>query len=207
MDRPNSSVSSKAKDSFSQFLETNFVSKNTVHISKGNSIPWIKGKIWIVLKGFIKLRVPRVDGDELILGFLGPNQVFGEPFSLIDDCSPFALINSELLYIPVQEAYNSPPLAIAIMESLSLRNRHSELNVAVLVNKNVEEKVKAFLELMATDFGTPVAEGLKIDFRMTHQDIANAIGSTRVSITRILSKLRETGWLIKTDGFLIITGP
>jgi len=42
---------------------------------------------------------------------------------------------------------------------------------------------------------------------MTHQDIANAIGSTRVSITRILSKLRETGWLIKTDGFLIITGP
>ena len=64
--------------------------------------------------------------------------------------------------------------------------------------------VKVFLELMATDFGTPVAEGLKIDFRMSHQDIANAIGSTRVSITRILSKLRETGWLIKTDGFLIV---
>ena len=64
--------------------------------------------------------------------------------------------------------------------------------------------VKVFLELMATDFGTPVAEGLKIDFRMTHQDIANAIGSTRVSITRILSKLRETGWLINTDGFLIV---
>ena len=79
--------------------------------------------------------------------------------------------------------------------------------MAVLVNKNIEEKVKAFLELMATDFGTPVAEGLKIDFRMTHQDIANAIGSTRVSITRILSKLRETGWLIKKDVFLIITGP
>ena len=67
--------------------------------------------------------------------------------------------------------------------------------------------VKVFLELMTTDFGTPVAEGLKIDFRMTHQDIANAIGATRVSITRILSKLRKTGWLIKIDGFLIITGP
>jgi len=32
---------------------------------------------------------------------------------------------------------------------------------------------------------------------MTHQDIANAIGATRGSITRILSKLRETGWLKK----------
>ena len=90
------------------------------------------------------------------------------------------------------------------MESLSLRNRYSELNVAVLVNKNVEEKVKAFLELMATDFGTPVAEGLKIDFKITHQDIANAIGTTRVTISRILTKLRITGWLIKTDGFLVV---
>ena len=96
---------------------------------------------------------------------------------------------------------------MAIMESLSLRNRHSELNVAVLVNKNVEEKVKAFLELMASEFGTPVAEGLKIDFRMTHQDIANAIGATRESITRILSKLRETGWLKKHMDFCNIYGP
>ena len=122
----------------------------------------------LVLRGFIKVRAPRIDGDELVQGFLGLSRVFGESFSLIDDWSSFALINSELLCVPVQEAYNSPPLAIAIMESLSLRNRHSELNVAVLVNKNVEEKVKAFLELMATDFGTPVAEGLMIDFRMTH---------------------------------------
>ena len=57
---------------------------------------------------------------------------------------------------------------------------------------------------MATDFATQVADGLKIDFRMTHQDIANAIGSTRVSITRILSKLRKTGWLLKADGFLVV---
>ena len=58
--------------------------------------------------------------------------------------------------------------------------------------------------MLATDFGTPVAEGLKIDFRMTHQDIANAIGTTRVTISRILTKLRITGWLIKTDGFLVV---
>ena len=79
--------------------------------------------------------------------------------------------------------------------------------MAVLVNKNVEEKIKAFLKLMATDFGTPVAEGLKINFTITHQDLANAIGSTRVSITRILSKLGETGWLIKIDGIFIVMSP
>ena len=43
-----------------------------------------------------------------------------------------------------------------------------------------------------------------IDFSMTHQDIANALGVTRVTITRVLSQLRKTGWLIKTDGFLVV---
>ena len=90
------------------------------------------------------------------------------------------------------------------MESLSLCNRHSELNVAVLATKNIEEKVKAFLELMATDFFSPVAEWLKIEFRMTHQDIASALGATRVSITRIFSKVRKTGWLIKAEDILLL---
>ncbi len=58
--------------------------------------------------------------------------------------------------------------------------------------------------MIATDFGHPVEKGLMIDFSMTHQDIANALGVTRVTITRVLSQLRKTGWLIKTDGFLVV---
>ena len=57
---------------------------------------------------------------------------------------------------------------------------------------------------MATNFGRPLEEGLNIDLRMTHHDIANAIGSTRVSIIRILSKLRETGWLKKLMDFWLL---
>ncbi len=78
-------------DGLSKFLETSSSRKNSVHISKGNSIPWLKGKIWIVVKGLIKLRAATFDGKELILGFVGPNKVFGEPFSLMDHCRPFAL--------------------------------------------------------------------------------------------------------------------
>ena len=96
-------------------------------------------------------------------------------------------------------------MALAILESLSLRHRSTELNLTVLLEKTAEERVKAFLELIATDFGKPVEEGLMIDFLITHQDIANAVGLTRVTITRILSQLKKTGWLRKLDGgFLVI---
>ncbi len=205
MTAANCTVSPKVLDGLSRFLETSFARKNIVHISKGNYIPWFKGKIWIVVKGLIKLRAPRSDGDESILGFVGPNQVFGEAFSLIDDCSPFALVDCELLHFTSEEISNSPPLALAILESLSLRHRSTQLNLAILLSKTGEERVKAFLELIATDFGKPVEEGLMIDFSITHQDIANAVGLTRVTITRILSQLKKTGWLRKLDGgFLVI---
>ena len=201
----NCTVSPKVLDGLSKFLETSFARKNIVHISKGNYIPWLKGKIWIVAKGLIKLRASRIDGNEFILGFVGQNQVLGEPFSFIDHCSPFTLVDCELLHLPVEEVYNSPPLALAILESLSLRHRSTELNLTVLLEKTAEERVKAFLELIATDFGKPVEEGLMIDFLITHQDIANAVGLTRVTITRILSQLKKTGWLRKLDGgFLVI---
>ena len=79
------------------------------------------------------------------------------------------------------------------------------MNLAVLVEKKVEEKVKRFLELIATEYGKPLDGGLMIEFKITHQDIANAIGSTRVTVTRILSKLQEDYWLTKTNGgFFII---
>ena len=207
MTAANCTVSPKLKllDGLPKSLEISFARKHSVHIPKGNYIPWLKGRIWIVVKGLIKLRAPRSDGDESILGFVGPNQVFGEAFSLIDDCSPFALVDCELLHFTSEEISNSPPLALAILESLSLRHRSTELNLTVLLEKTAEERVKAFLELIATDFGKPVEEGLMIDFSITHQDIANAVGLTRVTITRILSQLKKTGWLRKLDGgFLVI---
>ncbi len=201
----NCTVTPKVLGGLSKLLETSFARKNIVHVSQGNYIPWLKGRIWIVVKGLIKIRAPRSDGDELILCFLGRNQAFGEPFSLIDDCSPLALVDCELLHLPIEEVYNSPPLALAILESLSLHHRSTELNLAVVLAKTAEERVKAFLELMATDFGKPVEDGLMIDVSITHQDIANAVGVTRVTVTRILSQLKKVGWLRKSDGgFLVI---
>ena len=200
----NCPVSPKVLDGLSKLLETSFARKNIVHVSQGNYIPWLKGRIWIVVKGLIKISAPRSDGDELILCFLGRNQAFGEPFSLIDDCSPLALVDCELLHLPIEEVYNSPPLALAILESLSLRHRSTELNLTVVLAKTAEERVKEFLELLATDFGKPVEEGLMIGFSITHQDIANAVGVTRVTITRILSQLKKTGWLKKLDEGLFV---
>jgi hypothetical protein len=56
---------------------------------------------------------------------------------------------------------------------------------------------------MRRDFGVPGNEGITIDLRLSHQAIAEAIGSTRVTITRLLGDLRNAGLgsaiLMKSD--------
>jgi CRP-like cAMP-binding protein len=46
---------------------------------------------------------------------------------------------------------------------------------------------------MKREIGQPGAEGTRLDVRLTHQNLANAIGTTRVTITRLLSKLKNEG--------------
>jgi CRP/FNR family transcriptional regulator len=49
--------------------------------------------------------------------------------------------------------------------------------------------------VLCRDFGVPGSEGITIDLRLSHQAIAEAIGSTRVTITRLLGDLRNEGLL------------
>ena len=52
--------------------------------------------------------------------------------------------------------------------------------------------------MLCRDFGVPGNEGITIDLRLSHQAIAEAIGSTRVTITRLLGDLRNDG-LVQID--------
>jgi CRP/FNR family transcriptional regulator len=56
----------------------------------------------------------------------------------------------------------------------------------------------SFLLVLCRDFGVPGNEGITIDLRLSHQAIAEAIGSTRVTITRLLGDLRQAG-LVQVD--------
>jgi CRP/FNR family transcriptional regulator, global nitrogen regulator len=52
--------------------------------------------------------------------------------------------------------------------------------------------------VLCRDFGVPGNDGITIDLRLSHQAIAEAIGSTRVTITRLLGDLRNDG-LVQID--------
>jgi CRP-like cAMP-binding protein len=67
--------------------------------------------------------------------------------------------------------------------------------LALMGLRRVEDRVRAFLELLALDYGIACPQGLRLTPKLTHQEIASALGTTRVTVTRIIGQLKEMGWL------------
>ena len=159
-------------------------------------------KIYFLLKGAVKLSLVYEAGDEITVALLRENSVFGV-FSLIagqkSDRFYHAVAFSavELLSAPtnrVEEALkNNSDLSILMLKGLSSRILQTEMMIETLAHRDMGSRLVSFLLILCRDFGVPVSDGIHIDLKLSHQAIAEAIGSTRVTITRLLGDLRQQG--------------
>nr|WP_262562781.1 Crp/Fnr family transcriptional regulator [Acaryochloris sp. CCMEE 5410] len=59
----------------------------------------------------------------------------------------------------------------------------------------VSARCRELLLLLSKEIGEQTPEGIRIKVRLTHQQIADLAGVTRVTATRVLGELRKEGWL------------
>ena len=186
---------SEARESFRQLLEESYQRRSLVHLGAGSSVPLLKKNVWLVVRGMVSLSTLSYQGDELLVGLAGPNEPFGEPLSNLEAYEARALADCDLLCLSCDEIAQSPHLAVAVLQGLGARYRQSEALLALLGLRRIEDRVRGFLELLANDYGQACDQGLRLDLRLTHQEIANALSTTRVTVTRALGSLRQEGWL------------
>ena len=87
-----------------------------------------------------------------------------------------------------------------MLKAMACRYRQAESLLALMGLRRVEERLRGFLELMARDYGQPCENGIRISVRLTHQELASALGTTRVTVTRFIGQLRDEGWLVMEPG-------
>ena len=180
---------------FRELLESSYRNSNLVHLSAGSSVPLLKNSIWFVVRGMVKLTALSVQGDELLLGLVGPSEPFGEPLTQVEAYGAFTLVDTDLLCLSSETLARDPRLAAGLLQAVVGRYRQSEALLALLGLRRIEDRVRGFLELLATSYGQPCEQGLRLNVKLTHQDIAAALSTTRVTVTRILGALRDEGWL------------
>jgi CRP-like cAMP-binding protein len=187
--------SARRRDGFRDLLEANYQKRNLVHLSAGSVVPLLKNNLWLVVRGMVKLGAVSVHGDELLLGLAGPNEPFGEPLSTVEAYEAVTLSDCDLLCLTMAEVEQSPALATAMLEAIAVRYRQAEYLLSLLGLRRVEERVRGFLELLAHDYGQVCEDGLRLNLRLTHQEMASALSTTRVTVTRVIGLLRDEGWL------------
>jgi CRP-like cAMP-binding protein len=178
-----------------RILEVQYQGRSLQSFRKGQTIPLYQQDIWLVYRGVVQVSTLYPNGDEAILGFISPLMPFGEPISLVQPYSAVALSDVDLMRLDWQEVLKSPQLMECLFGQMTRRLQQSESLLAIASYRRVEDRLVEFLALLKREISSPVNDYHRLNIRLTHQHLANTIGTTRVTITRLLGQLRDRGLL------------
>jgi len=161
--------------------------------SRGEAIPLSPLGIWQVCQGLVQLSMLHSNGEEVLLGLAGPSMPFGSCLTSLETYQATALSDTKLIWLPLKEIESSLGLAQKLLPRLSWRLRQTEALLAIAGQRRVEDRLCQLLRLLKQEIGQSVVGGTRLSVRLTHQNLANTIGTSRVTVTRLLSKLKQQG--------------
>ncbi|MEA2529530.1 MAG: family transcriptional regulator, cyclic receptor protein [Thermomicrobiales bacterium] len=166
-----------------------------------------QGLVFIVRSGCVRLNKVLPEGRSINLGLLGPNTVFTQEDTgdgIATGAIAEALVDSMLSVVEADELASiiaeSPELAAAMVTGMSRRLTEVQTLVEQLLVRDTSIRLATTLVTLAARFGRPTADGMMaIALPLTHQGLANMIGSNRVTVTRKLLDLQNEG-LVRSLG-------
>jgi CRP/FNR family transcriptional regulator len=156
--------------------------------------------MYIILFGKVKAVRITEDGKEIILAVHQAGEFFGE-MSLIDGkTTPASVIATEdsLVAIISKKDFLSVFLAqhkvtLNLLNIFCTRLRKCWDTIQLLNFNNASQRTKMLLHMLSNEYGKKSSEGITLNIKLTHQDIAEMTGMTRESVTRILDKWKNSG--------------
>lgn len=188
-----------------QAVEATF-RKNEYVYFEGDRSYWV----YIIISGRIKLVKHTAEGKNVIIGMVTPGEMFGE--SAIFDRKPYpasaqSMEKTRVLGIRRADFYimmmKNPDIAIKLIGELGLRLRESYEMIHSLAAQNVEKRIASLLVKFSQRIGEQTNNGIKLEFDLTRQDIADMTGTTVETAIRVMSKFRKNGWT-STSGRRIV---
>ena len=98
---------------------------------------------------------------------------------------------------------SDPGFALKLFSSFSERLRQSDEVIESLLHREVSTRLATLLMNLGERFGESNGVGTLIDVRLTHQDLANMIASTR-AVSKVMSELQRDGVIESRNRRIII---
>ncbi len=175
--------------------------------AKGETIPLSPQTVWLVCQGTVKLSTLCNTGEEVIVGFAGPVTPFGTGLTSLQIYQATALSDVQLACISQTEIGLSPHMIEAILPKINQRLRQAELLLSVTGERRVKDRLHRLLVFLKNEIGQTVPEGTRLSVRLTHEELASACCTTRVTVTREINKLQQEGKIVLDgDRHLVLKG-
>ncbi|MEL6341390.1 MAG: Crp/Fnr family transcriptional regulator [Myxococcota bacterium] len=158
--------------------------------------------MFIIERGRVKVVLYGETGREMILSMFRAGDVVGE-MSLLDgqprSANVIAVEESRLLSLSRRDfadlLKSQPAIALNVLEEMSIRLRRADDIIGNLALLDVYGRVARVLVHMAEREGENTDEGIVIRERPTQQDLASMIGTSRETVSRVLSEFQRRGFL------------
>jgi len=158
--------------------------------------------LFIISQGQVKVSIVSENGREVILSLLGTGAVFGE-LSLLDgkprSANVVATQNTELYMLRradfLQLVYKVPQIAVGLLSELASRLRKTDRKIEGLALLDVTSRISETLLQLAEEQGSATEMGVLLKSPPTHQQMANMSGTTRETVSRVLKRLENQGYI------------
>ncbi|NER31817.1 MAG: Crp/Fnr family transcriptional regulator, partial [Symploca sp. SIO1C4] len=130
------------------------------------------------------------EGTLTTLGYWGPGDVVGQPLSRIQPYQIECLTSVEVNYIPSNQCHQ-------VFDAILLHVQQAEEILNIIRYERMPNRLQQLLIWLAKKFGRSVSSGQLIDLRLTHQGLAEAIGTRRVTVTRLLNQFEREGIIVR----------
>ena len=170
--------------------------------------------VYLLAKGLVKVCHLTDDGKQSILAFVEPGELFGESAifaggqrgEYVEVLEPAIVV-----VIPADELRRliseHNELAVAITRMVGIRRQRIERRLKNLLFLSNHDRLVHLLLDLAEQFGMTTDDGIALRVRLSHQELANQIGSTRETITILLGQLKAQGSVGGGRRRILLTDP
>ncbi len=158
--------------------------------------------LYFIERGSIRVTRPSPDGKSfVILSLLGPGDLLGDIDAYDDthDCSAETLEECRIFILSRRDfetlVRDNPGFALCLIHVLADRLKQAQTRIEDLVFRQVPSRVAKLFMNLAENHGKMTPSGIILDLPLTHQEIADIVGSSRVTVTQVLNRFRAMNWV------------
>ncbi len=189
------------RDALQKIADTHLVLRKRYIFRAGD----LSDTIYILQEGRVKITRLSKQGRELIQWFCLPGEIFGFAESYNThrrEMYAQALTDAKLLRINKanfeQYLLQNPCAALLIVRQLAIRLHTLGDMLLNATNEDAHSRFIGLLQRLSEFHGEYNESGVRVDFYLTHQEMADMIGVCRQTVSSMISKLKQHGHL-KTD--------